>query len=217
MKGLDIGRVYIRRGTINDEAVGKEVIDIQRWFDSLPSFAEANTLNEAEVLIERLANRNELISTILISIRSFAKQNALSELFEFSQSELNGYDVDRKTKGMPEIMNHRMVTTLISPHRIELPPYFGYNSSQTYEYLKNSEDFDELNMIWPDSILRLEKHINEVNENSVIATLSSQASKIFPNWGGKDLSMNTFLKPNSFEKIYEKIRIKLTEELLKVC
>jgi hypothetical protein len=44
MTGLEIGRIYFRRGTMNSEAIGHEIINIGNWLQSLPESNEFNIL-----------------------------------------------------------------------------------------------------------------------------------------------------------------------------
>jgi hypothetical protein len=63
MKGLDIGRIYFRRGSSNSEAIGKEIILINNWLINLPENSTTKNINNRiSELLMGITSRNKLLS-----------------------------------------------------------------------------------------------------------------------------------------------------------
>ena len=123
MKGLEIGRIYYRKGSSNSEAIGHEIIAINNWLQSLPELDIGNSLHdEVNNLIKRLTNNKERLSSIIPDILLFARNNKLNSLEAFCLDEIKGIDAETIRQNTAAYQ-YRVQTVKISVSEIEINPY----------------------------------------------------------------------------------------------
>lgn len=92
MKGIEPGKIYMRRGSSNSEALGRETIMIYKWLESLPfEHMQLHSLtdNIHLILLELTSNKiplSECIAKILLLSERFK----LTKLKELCNNELKG-------------------------------------------------------------------------------------------------------------------------------
>lgn len=219
LRGLEVGKIYFRRGSANTEALGMETININDWLKSLPEQQELGNLGtEIATLLKRTTNQNENLSTILADVLSTSKKYKLNSLAEFATLELQGFtgtDVDKN----PDAFKYRIQNIFISPKKLEVTVSFnGATSSQLKSHLAKDDDFYNFNLLFPNAINSIESFLNNFNTNPnyIVAIMSTKSSTLFPKQKGKDYSIYCYAFQDTFKNLYQSIRQKIINRLIEV-
>lgn len=217
MKGLEVGKIYFRRGSSNAEAIGKEVILIDKWLDSLPSVVESLSLNdEISSLLSNLTSNRYQLSNILSDTLRVAKKHSLKSLIDFCLGELSGWDRPENEESY-NFLSYRMQPTLIAPGVVQLNNNSIYSSSQIYSQLKNSDGVYERSILFTPSINYLENLVAQYKtKNDALATYNTTMDKLFGDGTMSDFPITAVATTDSFDNIYSRIRQKLIDILLTV-
>ena len=120
MKGLDPGKIYIRRGSSNSEAVGKEILLIDRWIKSVK--LDYDVKKEIDDLLKQVnsSSANKL-SYYISSALEITDQVPDPELIRFCKGELVGWYPDNvddlNENNLPTHRQQCCSTFVMSNHR----------------------------------------------------------------------------------------------------
>jgi predicted HTH transcriptional regulator len=88
MKGLEPGKIYMRRGSSNSEAIGKEVLLIDRWIKSVKLDHDAK--GEIDELLKELNSGQRKLSYCISSAYKISNHFQDEDLIRFCKGELSG-------------------------------------------------------------------------------------------------------------------------------
>ncbi len=217
MKGLEVGKIYFRRGSSNAEAIGKEIILIDKWLDSLPAITEINNLtDEIASLLSQVTDNRNLLSNVMAEAYRVAKKYRLKDLEKFCIGELSGWgSVDNEEKG--KYLHYRNYSSLIVPFGIEISPYYALGSNSAYDAIKNMEHVHERKIILAEPLNIIEGHRRRSMEiKDGLATYNTTFGKLFNTSECADVPITVVSKKDTFEYIYNNIKQKFIEELFHV-
>ena len=217
MKGLEVGKIYFRRGSSNSEAIGKEIILIDKWLNSLPSVVESLSLNdEISNLLSRLTSNKYQLSNILSDALRVAKKHHLKSLIDFCVGELSGWK-QPENEEIINFLSYRMQPTLLIPGVVEINNNSFYSSLQIYSELKNSDQAYEQRILFIQPINSLENLIAQYKtKNNALAIYKTSMDKLFKGNNMSDFPITAVATTDSLDNIYSRIRQKLIDILLTV-
>lgn len=170
LKGLNPGTIYFRRNSINDEANHLEVIEINKWLNSLAN--DEKTFQEIiQEQLFKIITESESLSKILIELLSISKKFDVPFLTKFCEREIKGLikDDNYEDEDIP-ILNYRTKLVTISPYEINLCAVTYYNSTQLLQVLRHEHGAWEQNLLLQYSVFKIESYIKNypVNENTLL-------------------------------------------------
>jgi hypothetical protein len=217
MKGLEVGKIYYRRGTSNSEALGLEVISINNWFQSLP---DSRTIDDAHAtlsgIIKRITSGNEPLSSLNVEILQFAKRYNLSELILFSASELQGISSE-SVQSNPEEYNYRLQKVIISLDKYEVNPFSGLKVTEAIfkAELAKSNTAKDFQLLYTRSITDIESYLKRFEENRdyLYGTMPISSKRVLPN-AVTDYPLTIYIFRDNFLALYNAIRQKMIDKLI---
>lgn len=90
LKGLDVGKIYFRRGSSNSEANGIEAININEWITSVVPPHNKAQINQAIISLISKISASEYFSPHISEALSIGKQLNHSDIVDFCVFELTG-------------------------------------------------------------------------------------------------------------------------------
>ena len=220
MKGIEPGKIYIRRGTSNSEALGREIIMIDKWLHSLPhEHVQSESLPESIsiILLEITSNKHPL-SECIAKMLLLSERFNLSKLKEFCSNELKGWFNVLPEEEVPKQLSYRLNKVIFTPYIIEINPYNNFDSSRMLAEMRKMDGCFEQLFLFPQPISEIEKILNRLKEkpNTTLLQLSSSASRAFRNDKIENLQIHIYANRDNFENIYGGIRQKLISVLLEI-
>lgn len=167
MKGLEVGRVYFRRGSSNEEAIGREVILINNWLEKIPHPYQSNTINEdISSLLSKATSQGALLSNCISEGFIIAKKYNLKSLYAFCNGELQGWSKNLNLEDN-DYLNYRTKPFILSPFHLNLdiPPYYNFNPIQLYNEIKSINMFYERKIIFTEPLFEIENVLTKMEEN----------------------------------------------------
>ena len=210
LKGLEVGKVYYRNGTSNTEANGIDVIRINEWLKSLPGNLNLSLTDKISEILKRLYLNQEQLSLIIVDLLSISKIYKLNVLETFCSAQITGI-------GRDEAENHiyRIQKVFVSLKSIEINPnsVLPATGDLVEKEMGKNDKFDQYQILFSQSILKIEELINGLNDGKNFFSMKISSKKMF-NKG--DYDMNVFLFKSNLIGIYNAIRQKLIDEIIKI-
>ena len=120
MKGLEVGRVYSRRGSSNSEAIGREILLIDKWLNGLPSLSDSlNQSEEVSTLLSKITSNQLMLSNAISEALRIAKKYSLKKLLDFCNGELLGWH-DTGDKALQKFYNIAYIQQLYLHFKLKL-------------------------------------------------------------------------------------------------
>lgn len=215
-KGLEVGKVYFRRGSSNTEALGVEIIHINDWLKSLPEVNKSNSLHDQITkFIKRLTKGDEKLSVIITDVLYAARNNNISELIDFCSMELVGINTNSSDTNSDEF-EYRVVKAKISIDKIEINPYSFVKATQSMiqKEMDDHKNFYDLRLLFTKPLNEIEEYISSFNENTICSTMTTNSKNLLPNGG--DYPVHIYIFKDSFTSLYRNIRQKTIDKLMRV-
>lgn len=217
MKGLDVGKIYFRRGSTNDEANHREAIQINTWITNLPEFHEKSEIKEQIIDLVAKLNENKIALSVLLTdgirIGNLYRNN---ELIDFCKAEISGYYGSYTSED--EFINHRKSKAFVSPLKIEnVSGAMGYNINHFWNDLKKEKGFFETTIFFNESISRIENTISDfvINGRNGFST-STKSAREYPGFEKSSYDyIYIYTGLDTFENIYFKTRQKFIDYLMR--
>lgn len=216
MRGLEIGRVYFRRGTTNAEAIGHEVITIHDWLRGLPEKNINGSLyDEIADLMKRLTSGVERLSVVLVDMLRTAKRHELDELIKFCSSEIQGLDVKKIDSSIDEYQ-YRVQIVRMSIENIEINPYSAIRPTESLikQEMDKNDNFHEVRLFFPEPINVIEGNIERYNAETICLTAQVSSKQIFKDKKGSDYPVYIYVFKDSHLSLYRNIRQKSIDKLI---
>lgn len=222
MKGLEPGKVYFRRGSSNSEATGREIILINKWFESLPSLSNNSSIyDEISEIMLRTTTKTLPLSEQIAAALTLAKKHGFIKLQLFCEGELSGWYDKTEKMDVEKELSYRLQKVVMTPNKVEINPYSIYNptSQQMLSELKKIDKsaFDST-LLFPHPITQIESYLIQfsTNKNNSLIVLTSDADSLLGNPNLKGITIKSFTTAQNFEAIYQGIRQKLISNLLEI-
>jgi len=208
LKGLEIGKIYIRRGSSNAEATGREVIAISKWLEALQVEQKGAELfhDQLAKLARVLADKTQPLSTTLSECLGIAIRLKKKEFESFCYHELTGYKNDFQKHG--ELAEHRVMTVVATPLTVELSPYYSLNGDGLLRHMLTQEHFSEEKFFFDRSINEMEANITWLadKKDMALATFEISDTVMDPESTRINGKVTLFIALSTFQTMYEKIR-----------
>jgi hypothetical protein len=208
LKGLEVGKIYIRRGSSNAEATGREVIAVSKWLETLQVEQKtADLLNDQLAILTRaLADKTQPLSTSLSECLGIAIRFKKKVFESFCYHELTGYKNDFQKYG--ELAEHRVMTVVATPLAVELSPYHSLKGDALLRHMLTQEHFSEENFFFDRSINEMEANISWLAEKKdmALATFELSDKVMYPESNRVNGKVTLYIALSSMNTMYEKIR-----------
>lgn len=212
IKGLEVGKLYFRQGTMNAEAQAMEVIRINNWLESLPTVNERISLNEiVSEFIKRLTSGIEKLSSIFIDVRVFAKRQEMLELDTFCSHQIKGLTTADVNEN-PDEFKYRIHDVIISLKKVTINPFANATPATVKFEMQNNRDFLDYRLLFINSISEIEDYLFNKNGFSIITTNSKS---VFPEMEG-DHPVYVYVFNDAFSALYKSVRQKTIDILMKI-
>ncbi len=215
MKGLEVGKIYCRQGSTNVEANGREIIELNKWITTLPeNIDDKDIIEKISDLISRISADKEPLSVILSEGLKIGKLTNDDILLDFCKSEIDGYYEEKyKKDGIP----HRNTKVIMSPYIVDKVQGFSENSVEDlWRDLKSKENFYEVDLIFNDSIHKIEKALNDFKTKGLNSFSKEQRllGDFFNDKEFGDAPLYIYYKFDNFNSLYHSIKRKFTSILM---
>ncbi len=217
LKGLEVGKVYYRRGSTNTEALGIDTININDWLKSLPDYSVIDNLDsEVTDLLKRTTELKENMSTVLADILKLSKKYKLNSLTEFATFELSGFH-GREVENNPDNFKHRLQNILFTPkdHSLLLRS-LDFNSIQIKNLLLEDKDTYKYNFLFVYSVSQIEEHLSSFKKKPehLYAIITTSSKLISPKLD--DYKIYCYCFEDTFKNLYQSIRQKIIDKLIEI-
>lgn len=217
LRGLEVGKIYFRRGTTNDEANHREAIQINSWITNLPEFYEKSEIKEHIInLISKVNEQKIPLSVLLTEGIRIGNLYGNNDLVNFCKNEISGYYGVYTNDDIS--INHRKSKAFVSPLKIEnVSGQNGYNINHFWNDLKNEKGFFETTMFFNESISNIENTISDFinNGKNRFYTLTKSA-KEYPGFENSEYDfIYTYTGFDTFNNIYLRTRQAYIDYLMK--
>ncbi|WP_297096333.1 helix-turn-helix domain-containing protein [uncultured Draconibacterium sp.] len=221
MKGLETGKVYCRRNSSNSEATGREIIQISRWLDSIPSqISHVNINDEIAEIIARTTTKLLPLSEQIAESLKLARKYNLKELEWFCLGELSGWS-DTEKIDVEGVLSYRINDVVMTPNEIKVNPY-SFHSLTSQQLLDEIKEIDkaasEQPLFLPHSITQLEEYIDgfPTDKDNSLIILTQSADVLFDNPKLAGRTIKFYVSKQNLKTIYQRIRQKLIRNLLDI-
>jgi Putative DNA-binding domain len=180
MKGLEVGKVYFRRGSSNSEASHIEAIEINSWITNVVRLTDKNQIRNEIIHLISTVSEAEFYSTFLAQSMEVGIKVKYQELVEFCRYELVGWNNCKSSF----TYEHRNALCLISGVRISRVTTQVGGIQTLWQELLNNDKFYEKNILNGDPISQVEDQIRRYKDGppNQFTTLTLKTSELF----GKD-------------------------------
>lgn len=208
MKGVEIGKIYLRQGSSNSDATGREVIEISKWLESLQIKLTSSNILSSQLIdaIVVLSDRNQALSVGLsLCIGLAIKLNNL-DFERFCYLELTGYTEAFDQYGSHA--DHRVMEVVATPLSIQLSPNFSLSGDALLKHMLTKEHFSEERFFFNKSINEVEGAIVFLKEKNdkALATYEIDDKIMYPESERVKGKVTLYMGLNMFNNMYERIR-----------
>jgi len=220
MRGLESGKVYLRRSSSNSEATGRETILISKWLESLPSRSVNSNIHDevSEIMIKTTSQIFPLSEQIATSLK-LANKYGSSRLLIFCEAELSGWYNRTENIDVGKDLSYRIQKVVMTPNNIDVNPYSlnNYTAQQILDELKRIDKnaFEE-KLLFKEPITQIESYLSEFStqKKNLLLILTSNAETMFKN--PKFETIKSYVTKYQLDMIYNGIRQKLISLLLDI-
>ncbi|MDF2447515.1 MAG: ATP-binding protein [Bacteroidota bacterium] len=211
MKGLEVGKIYFRRGSTNDEATGREAIQINTWITNLPDIIEKSEVKTKIVdLIAKINMQTTPLSVLLTGGITIGNVSGYESIGDFCKNEIRGY-YGAYTSDDPTI-SHRKTKAFISPFQVT---NVHGTINEFWTEMKNHDGFSEQTIFMNESITIIETSINEFKERGMNSFSSKmKPASEFPRLAKHYESIYIYTGYENFNGVYVGTRQKYLELLM---
>jgi len=216
MKGLEVGRMYYRKGSANVEANMHEIIAVNNWLSTLPESTGSKTLQDQVTdIIKRVTSSKEKLSVIMTDIWNLSRTYKLGSLEKFAEGELKGVELDGTYTEDPQYM-YRTQNVMSSFEKIELNPYIGYTGQHVRDQMEKDKAFIKVRLLFPESLTVIEDVLESVSKNT-LGTKTVSSKKYLPKSGVEtDRPIYLYMFDQTYQNLYKSIRQKMLDKMIEV-
>lgn len=215
MKSIEIGKVYYRHGTTNNEAKGRETIEIYNWITNLREYIEdAQIIEGITNLIGKISLNQEPLSVAISEGLKIAKKINDDELLTFCKCEIEGYFNENMNV---EVLKHRVGKVIMSHLKINsVQVQKGMGINAFWNDLKAKKDFYEREIAFNEGILLIESYLEEYKKNGIdyFFTQNCDSSEVLGNDKFKGIPIYLYSGFYTHNALYQSIKKKYVELLL---
>jgi hypothetical protein len=214
MKGLEPGKIYIRRGSSNSEAIGKEVILIDKWIKSVK--LEHDIQNDIDNIIKQINSGQSRLSFNIASAFEVANQISHDELLRFCKGELTGWYNDTVGLSEDNLPSHRKIDVMVSIYEIQNVTRLSNNKISMKKELRNDSRFREIKFLIQEPVSEIEANISKDNGNGGYVTIRRKMEDIFPDAAGSTGGIFVYADLDDYKDLYERTKTELLRLLISI-
>jgi hypothetical protein len=216
MKGLEIGKIYFRRGSTNSECNGREIIQINDWFRRLKQNLNPDErTKKITELLAKINSNSQLLSTCVAECLQIAKEIEDDSLKMLCKAELQGWHiVENPTQAQ---IKHRKVKVIVSPLKItDVNSYGNYTVRHMWDELRSKEDFYEIPAILGEPLSNIEQNLEnfKLKDNNCFVTFERKANEILPKSNLGKMPIYIYSNNEIHAYLYNNIKQKFINELI---
>jgi hypothetical protein len=217
MKGIEPGKIYIRRGSSNSEAVGKEILLIDRWIKSVK--LDHDVKKEIDELLKQVnSGTANKLSYYISSALEITNQIPDAELIRFCKGELVGWypdnvDFDLNEDNLPA---HRQSKVMASLYQIKNVSKYGGGHISLRNELQGDDRFKEINFLMQESITEIEATMDKDLGSGGFSTIKRNMGDLFPEKNGSKTEIFMYADIGDYRNVYTRTRTELIRLLIKV-
>lgn len=212
MRGLEVGKIYFRRGSSNSEANHIEVIDIHKWITTVIPNHSVKEINDSISDLISNISANEYYSPFLPKAIEIGKIIQNADLVQFGTKELTGWKLDNSAAS-----NHRSIKSLVSLNQITHARYpTGTPLSHMWIELKARGDFFERDLTLSDPVGQIENSIkgHRLGAGNQFTSFKMKAREFFDeDYENGDHDIYVYWNENDFASMYNRSKQRLIELL----
>lgn len=218
MKSLEVGRVYFRRGSSNSEAIGREIIFINKWLENLPAQHQSSSvIEEISSLLSKTTARESLLSNCISEGLAIANKYKLNTLHKFCDGELQGWaKYPKELEG--EFLDYRSKDFILSPANVnlEIPRFYNSNAIQLYNEIRKMNLFNERTIVFTEPISEIENALSKLVENKGNMLYVKDINSIYIEADGSKTTsaFKMYAISDNFERLYNSIKQRFIEILI---
>lgn len=214
MKGLEPGRIYMRRGSSNSEAIGKEILLLDKWIKNVKT--DHDSKSEIDELLKEINSGQKKLSYYISSAFKISNDFQDNDLIRFCKGELTGWYQNYIELDDTNIPTHRKTTLMASIHKITSVTVQKGQYLSLKDELKEDKDFREIPFLIQEPITQIESTI-ENSKNSSYLTLERKLGDIVPNASKhSNIPFYIYSEIDNYKNVYQSIKTELIRLLIKV-
>lgn len=218
LKGLEPGRIYFRRGSSNQEAIGREIIQISDWLKTLKAeIIPDQKLQEYSHLLSKLTVKSQPLSSVLAEGIGIAAKFGDNDLVTLFINEIEGYNHVGTLN--EDLLSYRQTFFLVSPLKIQnVRVQSGFTVNHMWQELKAKNDFYETKIVIGDSVSHIEQYLLDFEKRGFesFMTLEQSAIDFFgENHTLKNTTLYTYSNFSIWNTVYSNIRQHVINEMTK--
>lgn len=214
MRGLDVGKVYFRRGTANTEALALEVIKINTWLQVLKSADQDSSMHDKiSVLIGELSTATLKLSQIFSDMLKISRQFDLKEIVLFATQQLKG--IDASEVQYEDVSNkYRIQEVFFSLTKVTINHYAFIKTTPQMlkQEMDNKKDFYKMPFFFNNPLYEIEEFIEKKDG---IVTFTQSVNTVLPEIK-ENYPVYIYVFSDDFSRIYNKIRQRAIDLLIKL-
>lgn len=215
MRGLEPGKIYIRRGSSNSEAVGKEILLIDRWIKSVKLDHDAK--REIDELLKQInSGTNNKLSYYISSALELTNQFPDTELIRFCKGELVGWYPDNVDLNENNLPTHRQSKVMASLYQIKNVAKYGGGHISLRNELQGDDRFKEIDFLMQESVTEIEATLDKDLGSGGYSTIKRNMGDLFPEKSESKTQIFIYADIGDYRNIYTRIRTELIRLLIKV-
>jgi hypothetical protein len=213
LKGLEVGKVYFRRGSSNSEATGIEAININEWITSvIPSHSKLQ-INQTIASIISKINSSEYFSPHVSEALAIGKQVVNDDLIKYCVFELTGeHDVSYD-------LQYRLMDCFMSTSQVLQPNYpEGTPMSVLWNDMRKDDDFWESKINIGDAINHIESQLRnfKTGASSQFIRVERKEKHFIPDSKNPELPIHVYWGERSIGAVYERSKQRLVALLTRI-
>lgn len=218
LKGLEAGKIYLRRGSSNCEATGRETLDIQAWFTDIKTKV-ATAGNMRGLIAENLRRLADHTIPLSVSISSCLGLVAALENTQFEgfcHRELTGYPLSFEIYG--QAADHRFIEVVASQLPIEIAPGANLSSGNLLKHILKKEFASQETFFYNKSLNELEEalHYMSIKNDKALGSYEIDDKVMFPDSNRPGGKISLYFGLGEIQSLYGRIRKKAIEMLLRL-
>jgi hypothetical protein len=213
LKGLDPGRIYMRRGSSNSEAVGKEVILIDKWIKNVK--LDDETKSEVSELLKEVNSGKNKMSYYISAAFKISNNLQDDDLIRFCKGELNGWYSDGIELNESNYPRHRKASLFASIYKIHNIATHGQHVTIRSE-LKDDDRFKEINFLFQEPITDIESVISRDKGSGGYITITRTMEQISSNAAGSKTPVYLYADIDDYKNVYDRVKTELIRLLIKI-
>ncbi|GAB3426571.1 AlbA family DNA-binding domain-containing protein [Niabella aquatica] len=216
LKGLEPGKFYFRRGSMNSEALGNECVNMYKWFESLPGFEGRQPLDEEVFSIINETTKKEIsLSTCVSEALKVSRKYDLIDLETFCKNELAGWNGKQSSEDIRCQYSYRVIEILYTSGDLQMPEYSSWDSSRMMEEMRKIEGIYSAKMFFNHPLMEIEEILERLSQPRQALFTFVLPNDNFPKAQNLEkLKISGYASRDDIGNLYKNIRQKFIDSLI---